>query len=501
MRRVLALLSAGLVAGAAAAEAQGQDGSRLTLSPSTAEGIVGEGVLVGPFGLRNTSQFPFEIALAPVLLAQRRDGGLTIGESASSRQAATNYLRLNGGQFDLPPGASQSFRTRILVVPPRGSLYAGLLFDATPKTQADGITNALELVATVFLHPPKNRRRIRFATEPIRAEQAGPGRLRFLVGVKNVGNYYTKVSGRLRLRDSTGEQVFGGVLKSFKILPGAVVDLPLETKKLIAPGEYAAAAALRSGNQRFKATGTITLFGPSEVATRSAKLEDPSPEAFLGEPFELDVPYRNTGNVPFAPGAEVRITPQPRGEEIKVQPDVSESEPEERGAITSTVELPDEVRTFLVNVRLKIGDRVLDERTFSVTRTDKPSLFDRFKDWITEHALGVILVLLLLLALAAVLGARYVRRVRHSAPVPAAEPTPPPVESAPGPPAASAAAVDLNVARVEDLVALPGVGPRAAQRIVEHREEYGAFASVDDLARVDGFDPERLAALRPHVRV
>lgn len=499
MRRIGSLLIVGLLASAAPVMAQ--EGTRLSLSPSSAEGIVAQDVLVGPFGLRNTSRTAFSVQVEPVLLAQRRDGGLTVGDSASSRRAAENFLNLRSSSFAFPPGASEQFRARVLAVPPRGSLYAGLLFKAAPKTQAEGISNALEIVATLYLHPPRNRRRIRFDTEPIRAEQAGPGRLRFLVGVKNVGNFYTKVSGRLRLRDTTGRKVFGGVLKSVKILPGAVVDLPLETKKLIAAGEYAAGATLQAGDKRFKATGTITLFGPSEVATRAARLEDASPEAFLGEPFELDVPYRNTGNVPFAPGAEVRITPQPDGEEVRVEPNVSESRPGQRGSITSTVELPDAVRTFLVNIRLKIGERVLDERTFSVTRIDKPSFLDRFKDWITENALLLVLGLLVLLAAGALFVARYVRRMRSAPAAGSAGPGPARADETAPPAAAPGERVDLNSATEEDLLRLPDVGPRAAQRIIEHREEYGAFASVEDLTRVEGFDQERLAAIRPHVRV
>jgi DNA uptake protein ComE-like DNA-binding protein len=41
----------------------------------------------------------------------------------------------------------------------------------------------------------------------------------------------------------------------------------------------------------------------------------------------------------------------------------------------------------------------------------------------------------------------------------------------------------------------------AAGRIVAHRDEFGRFASVADLSRVEGFDPERVATVAPHLKV
>src|SRR5262249_20341759 len=41
--------------------------------------------------------------------------------------------------------------------------------------------------------------------------------------------------------------------------------------------------------------------------------------------------------------------------------------------------------------------------------------------------------------------------------------------------------VNVNTATAEQLTALPGVGPKLAARIVEHRQKEGAFHSVQDL--------------------
>jgi competence protein ComEA len=61
--------------------------------------------------------------------------------------------------------------------------------------------------------------------------------------------------------------------------------------------------------------------------------------------------------------------------------------------------------------------------------------------------------------------------------------------------------VDLNAATLEQLDALPGVGPATAQAIVAYRSKHGPFQSVDGLADVPGIGPARLDALRDLVRV
>ena len=56
--------------------------------------------------------------------------------------------------------------------------------------------------------------------------------------------------------------------------------------------------------------------------------------------------------------------------------------------------------------------------------------------------------------------------------------------------------VNVNTADASTLETLPGIGPALAQRIVEHREQNGPFASVEDLTDVPGIGPAKLEALR-----
>ena len=66
--------------------------------------------------------------------------------------------------------------------------------------------------------------------------------------------------------------------------------------------------------------------------------------------------------------------------------------------------------------------------------------------------------------------------------------------------AAQSGPVHLNTATLEQLDALPGVGPVTAQKILDFRQEHGAFSSVDELDAIPGIGPARLETLREVVQ-
>jgi competence protein ComEA len=61
---------------------------------------------------------------------------------------------------------------------------------------------------------------------------------------------------------------------------------------------------------------------------------------------------------------------------------------------------------------------------------------------------------------------------------------------------APAGPVHLNIATLEQLDTLPGVGPVTAQKILDYRQKHGAFSSLEELDAIPGIGPARIEQLR-----
>ena len=61
--------------------------------------------------------------------------------------------------------------------------------------------------------------------------------------------------------------------------------------------------------------------------------------------------------------------------------------------------------------------------------------------------------------------------------------------------------IDINSADAETLAQLDGIGGVLAERIVEYRECYGDFVSIDELMNVDGIGSEKFEHIRDSVYV
>jgi competence protein ComEA len=67
--------------------------------------------------------------------------------------------------------------------------------------------------------------------------------------------------------------------------------------------------------------------------------------------------------------------------------------------------------------------------------------------------------------------------------------------------ASSTAVVNLNTATQAQLETLPGVGAKAALRILEYRQKNGQFKKVEDLMNVKGIGEKSFLKLKPRLTV
>ena len=61
--------------------------------------------------------------------------------------------------------------------------------------------------------------------------------------------------------------------------------------------------------------------------------------------------------------------------------------------------------------------------------------------------------------------------------------------------------LDVNQATEQDFDALPGIGPKLAERILTYRQSVGAFHSLDELREVKGIGKKKFERIRPLVTV
>jgi competence protein ComEA len=61
--------------------------------------------------------------------------------------------------------------------------------------------------------------------------------------------------------------------------------------------------------------------------------------------------------------------------------------------------------------------------------------------------------------------------------------------------------VNINSASQTELETLPGIGPSTARSIINHREDYGLFATIEDIMNVAGIGPAKFAAIQDLITV
>jgi hypothetical protein len=161
----------------------------------------------------------------------------------------------------------------------------------------------------------------------------------------------------------------------------------------------------------------MDLFGVNTVRAQDARLTAlRSPTATIGSPVDVEATFRNTGNVPYAPGAVVEIRPIDAHGRLAppVAPhalEVEQVRPGGQGRISGSVRLPPG-RAFQLNVRLMAGARELDAQAVRVDVHEAPTLAARLEEFLRTNAVVIIAAVLILMLAGGASAIVYVARLK-----------------------------------------------------------------------------------------
>lgn len=61
--------------------------------------------------------------------------------------------------------------------------------------------------------------------------------------------------------------------------------------------------------------------------------------------------------------------------------------------------------------------------------------------------------------------------------------------------------ISINTATLEELITLPGIGEKTALKIIEYRDTYGPFWTIEDLKNVKGIGDKKFEKLKEFISV
>jgi competence ComEA-like helix-hairpin-helix protein len=502
-RRVVALLgaAAALLAVAPPASAQTDQGL-FSVSPARQVVVGNPPKRLPTYTVTNSTQTDLAVTVFPVLIDQDISGQFIFSEARGDLRAALNVLTPDRARFDLPSGSHREVVARWNQLP-QGERTAniGLVFQSAAKPKDGQAVETVQRLLTISFMRRPGRYTSTGEFTGLRAEQGQERTLDLIARIRNTGELpQSPTKGVVRVRNAAGDVVFRSALAGDVILPGKQRDFPVTVKELLPKGEYTMSAVADFGQtRRMRVTGRFTLVGPNQLPTPHVVIQGFHGEGELGGDSAALGTVRNDGTAPADTSVRVELYRLLANGQRPVKPISSEKLAFKAIPVGAG-------RPLRVDYpKLAAGSY----RVIAVYR-DTPETLQRVEDDFSPAkakdesggggppVVAILIVLLLVLALAAALLRERLRRRARTGEEPEAPPAAI-VSPAPTPTPPAAARIDINVAGVEELQRLPGVGPKAAERIVEAREEYGRFEKPGDLLRVEGFDAERVAALEDRV--
>jgi competence ComEA-like helix-hairpin-helix protein len=526
---LLAAVVAACVGMTSDAAAAANDKGVLSMQPARRTLTVRPPLHLSPTRVSNSTPLAMQVTVFPTLLVQDLDGSFSFNEDPRELNAARLMFPVGPSKFRLEPNQSRNLDLRWQLLP-RGAraAYLGLVVQGVPITKGKGVGSILRLLGINFFKLP-GRFTVDGRLSALRGEQGGPQVLRFFPRVRNTGQMHSQPrNGHCKVVDTAGtvrvrDLKFGqGV-----VLPGYQREYPVLVQKpnVLPKGSYQLKCAMRFGKRLSTKALPFTLSAPNTLPTAALKLRSVTGNGEIGGPAKVKAVARNAGSKAANALLKVRVDRIPVGRAPVLLargrfPQGSVGAGVTREVSVSLGKLV--AGNYRVTVVLSDGQTDLDERTTDFAATLHRGFFKRITDWLSDHLPWLILLVALLLILFLVWRQRRkereleeeLERARNgqappAAPTPVLAPDPvpmrppPPAARAPQPVpapvpvavAASDGAININTASADQLMQLPGVGRRAAERIVAHREANGSFASLEELSAIEGFHGERIRRL------
>jgi competence ComEA-like helix-hairpin-helix protein len=525
-RRLLTFFLAALVSlPAAAGAAPAKPRGLLGISPPRRVEVARPPVTLRPTLVQNTTDQAFKMTVFPALLIQRLDGSFDFDRSPRALRAAQLILDVGPAKFDLPPDRQIDIRFRWVNLP-RGTraVYTGLVVTGVPRGKpTSAVTSILRLLGTNFFRLPGPYSSSGTIVS-VRGEQAAPRQLRFITRVRNTGQVADSPKrGVTAIENSAGRVVARLPWTSGVILPRYQREFPVVLKKVLAAGHYTAVSSMTFGRpaRRSVKRWPFTLTAPNELPTRKLALSAVALSGNVGDAAHVTATVRNTGTAASPVVLKIRLDRVALADQKQVRVSSLRRTVGRLAVGKSGTYSFDMSKLASASYRATIvaGDgRVdFDQRVASLTPREGAGFFARIWNAVKDIFPWLLLLLALLVIVFLLLRRRRDEEDDESdgpslppvAPMPVAQVAH--VEEAPltaaeapvalAAPPVEATKVNLNTASVEELMMLPGVGRRAAERIIEWRDEYGDFDSVWALEAVEGFPRERISRLADRAEV
>ncbi len=61
--------------------------------------------------------------------------------------------------------------------------------------------------------------------------------------------------------------------------------------------------------------------------------------------------------------------------------------------------------------------------------------------------------------------------------------------------------ININTAGIDDLATLPGVGPKMAEKILEHRKINGNLSTIEDIRLIKGIGDKKFEKMKPWIKI